>query len=451
MKRRYIIAITILFLSALSLLSEYYVRLIIKENRAVLRVLTAEKANIVRVKLESIINTNLNLTYGLIASIAVNQDFKKSEMDRLAEFVLQESNSIRNIALAPGNVIAYVSPYEENKKAIGLAYLENAEHRDSVLKMMKVKRKVVAGPVSLVQGGTGFIGRIPVYRDTEKTEYWGLASIVIDAECVYERSGLKDNVSGIEIALSGRDGSGECGDVFFGKEEIFNNDPVILTVQLGDDSWVLGAVPAGGWNDPESNRKILLARIGGITIALFLTLSFLILLLSNRTMQYYALYDPLTGLANRRLFRIVSQQLLNLSYRKNRILGILFLDLDDFKKVNDTYGHKTGDKVLVETSNRIKDSLRKSDIVCRHGGDEFVVILHDVDSRDNIEKIAGKILNSISQPLNLQGLIINLGVSIGISIYPEDGVSISDLLKKADSAMYCAKQRGKMSFHFYKQ
>ena len=124
MKRRYIIAITILFLSALVLLSEYYVRLVIKENRAVLRVLTAEKANIVRVKLESIINTNLNLTYGLIASIAVNQDFKKSEMDRLAEFVLQESNSIRNIALAPGNVITYVSPYEENKKAIGLSYLE---------------------------------------------------------------------------------------------------------------------------------------------------------------------------------------------------------------------------------------------------------------------------------------------------------------------------------------
>ncbi|MDX9800649.1 MAG: diguanylate cyclase [Spirochaetia bacterium] len=451
MKRRYIIAITLLFFSGLVFLSEYYVRLIVKENRTVIRSFTAEKANIVRVKLESIINTNLNLTFGLIANISVNPDFKKSEMDRLSEFVLQESNSIINISLAPGNVITYVSPYEENKKALGLSYLENEEQKNSVIRMMELRRKVLAGPVNLIQGGTGFIGRIPIYLDKDKTEYWGLASIVIDANCVYERSGMLDNGSGIQIALSGRDGSGEYGDVFFGKEEVFNDDPVILPVQLGEDSWILGAVPAGGWSDPAAAGKIITARIGGIIIALFLTGAFLSLLLSNRTMQYYALYDQLTGLANRRLFKIVSEQLLHLSYRKNKILALLFLDLDDFKNVNDNHGHKAGDRVLIETSNRIKDSLRKSDIVCRHGGDEFIVILHDVDSSDNIEKIAEKIINNISQPISIQNNIINIGVSIGISLYPEDGTTISDLLKKADSAMYTAKQSGKMSFRFYRE
>lgn len=151
-------------------------------------------------------------------------------------------------------------------------------------------------------------------------------------------------------------------------------------------------------------------------------------------------YDELTGLANRRLFMDRLQQSINLTLRKNLSFSLLFLDLDQFKTVNDTMGHSTGDEVLKEAANRLLSALRDSDVAARFGGDEFALLLPET-SREASVLVAEKIIKSLKNAYVFGEQLINLGVSIGIAVYPEDGNNCEALIKQADSAMYYAKKQ----------
>lgn len=158
-------------------------------------------------------------------------------------------------------------------------------------------------------------------------------------------------------------------------------------------------------------------------------------------MKYLANHDPLTGLPNRRLFSDRLTRGMKRLFRKTDQLnlGILLLDLNDFKNVNDRYGHQIGDQVLMMISDRLKIRLRQNDTVARIGGDEFVVILEGIDDEDIGMFVAKKLLEIISQPIEIENHQIVVTASIGISYYPIHGKEVDDLLKKADLAMYKAK------------
>ncbi len=158
--------------------------------------------------------------------------------------------------------------------------------------------------------------------------------------------------------------------------------------------------------------------------------------------------DKLTGLYNRRYFSEIVEQYLNLSKRENKNLGIAFLDLDNFKEINDTLGHNYGDKILQVISHRLKNVLRKSDIVARFGGDEFVIAFYDYKEIDDIDVIIQKILDNIKQPIKIEDEIFEMSASIGVALYPKDGDSAGQLIKNADAAMYTAKKK-KTSFEFF--
>jgi diguanylate cyclase (GGDEF)-like protein/PAS domain S-box-containing protein len=155
-----------------------------------------------------------------------------------------------------------------------------------------------------------------------------------------------------------------------------------------------------------------------------------------------ASYDNLTGLLNREVFFQYSSQQLKLIKRNNQAAAIIFIDLDQFKPVNDIYGHKAGDYVLVTIAERLKSNLRNSDIICRFGGDEFIVftLLDNVENDTRI--VADNILKIISTPILFNEIEIEIGCSIGISHYPKHGDTISELVKNADEAMYKAKNIG---------
>ncbi|HEY9702422.1 MAG TPA: CHASE2 domain-containing protein [Allocoleopsis sp.] len=170
---------------------------------------------------------------------------------------------------------------------------------------------------------------------------------------------------------------------------------------------------------------------------------------SEDQMRYLAYHDQLTGLPNRKQFYESLQMGMNKATENNNLLGLLFLDLDGFKQVNDGLGHDIGDILLKVVADRLKAVLRGSDIVCRLAGDEFTVILPKISKEQDAAKVAEKILFTLAEPFILEGNIVHITGSIGISIYPLDGLEMDLLIKNADSAMYVAKQAGKNRIELY--
>lgn len=161
-----------------------------------------------------------------------------------------------------------------------------------------------------------------------------------------------------------------------------------------------------------------------------------------------AYHDALTGLPNRYLLNDYVERAMSRARRRSKDLGIMFIDLDRFKMINDTMGHNLGDMVLQEVAKRLLKCVRRDDIVSRHGGDEFIILMEEID-RPEISKAAQRILKEISKPIHVGGREVYTTPSIGISMYPEDSMDVETLIKYADTAMYLAKDTGKNNYKFY--
>ncbi|MEH1769993.1 CHASE2 domain-containing protein [Nostoc sp.] len=170
--------------------------------------------------------------------------------------------------------------------------------------------------------------------------------------------------------------------------------------------------------------------------------------LKENHLRYLAYHDPLTGLSNRKFFAEQLYESLHWAQHNNLLLGLLFIDLDGFKQVNDNLGHETGDRLLMTVAGRLSNSLRASDTVSRLGGDEFTIILRAIPNVQIAAKVAEKILSSITKPIVLDGYTIRISASIGISVYPYNSQDSETLMKQADAAMYRAKRLGKNRYEF---
>ena len=171
---------------------------------------------------------------------------------------------------------------------------------------------------------------------------------------------------------------------------------------------------------------------------------------ATRRIEELAYSDPLTGLPNRVVLYERIDFSLGLCARERKSFAILFIDLDRFKHVNDSLGHAYGDKVLIEVASRIQACLRQSDTAARTGGDEFIVLLHDTDAL-GAEAMVQRVLGCLCAPITLDDLCLTVTSSIGIAVYPMDGLSKDELIKNADTAMYQVKERGRSSFRFYQR
>jgi diguanylate cyclase (GGDEF)-like protein/PAS domain S-box-containing protein len=170
---------------------------------------------------------------------------------------------------------------------------------------------------------------------------------------------------------------------------------------------------------------------------------------TERTIHYMAHHDALTGLPNRRLMQDRLNQAIMQARRLQKHVGLLFIDLDRFKLVNDTLGHDTGDYVLRDVAKRLSKVIRDGDTVSRDGGDEFVVVLPELEKADYAQVVAAKILTELAKPIEVAGHELTVTASIGIAHYPNDATDVQQLLKHADSAMYQAKDAGRNTARFY--
>lgn len=185
-------------------------------------------------------------------------------------------------------------------------------------------------------------------------------------------------------------------------------------------------------------------------------------LANERKLHKLAYFDSLTGLPNRQSFYESMERFLSLAKRGKYKAGVMFIDLDRFKRINDTLGHNFGDKVLMQVAERLRQSVRNSDFVGRNyevksfkneiarlGGDEFTVFLSHLDNADETANVTQRIIDSISQPITVDGYEVSVTPSIGIAMYPENGTTVQELMKHADVAMYQAKEGGRRTFKYY--
>ncbi len=171
--------------------------------------------------------------------------------------------------------------------------------------------------------------------------------------------------------------------------------------------------------------------------------------LAEERIRYMALHDPLTGLPNRQLLQDRLQHALAQGKRRSTLTAILYIDLDRFKDINDTYGHDAGDAVLGHTAERLAHCVREADTVARMGGDEFVIVLPELTKNEEAAEVAARVLATLARPVVMEDRSHVLGASIGIAVHPRDGAFPDEILRKADRAMYETKKAGGMGYRFY--
>jgi diguanylate cyclase (GGDEF)-like protein/PAS domain S-box-containing protein len=163
----------------------------------------------------------------------------------------------------------------------------------------------------------------------------------------------------------------------------------------------------------------------------------------EKVIEKLAYYDQLTGVANRALFDKFADRYLNRARENGTMLALMFVDVNEFKQINDTYGHNTGDKVMTRVASLLTESTRKNDIVCRYGGDEFLVLIPDIRERSDLPRIVARIYENKKRQIHQDGYEIRLSLSIGISLYPADGETIEALVEQADRFMYADKNESR--------
>ena len=247
--------------------AEHQNNLVYRQN---LRANVLADVSVIRAKLEGNVSSNLQLVQGFIATLSTEPEMTQERFNQLAGNLFKDHSQLRSVAVAPDLVITMTYPLEGNEAAIGLDYRANEAQRAAALRVTRSGEMVLAGPVNLVQGGRGFIGRFPVYVDTPDGEsFWGLVAAVIDVDQLYRDSGLLDETNGLEIGIIGRDALGEVGSQFYGDSDLFDRDPVVTEAILPSGSWMIGAVPRGGWLTTPPNAwqlRILTMLFGALIV-----------------------------------------------------------------------------------------------------------------------------------------------------------------------------------------
>jgi len=259
----------------------------INRARAQTQVLT--ELALIRAKLEGNINSSLQLVRGLVSVVATNPDLTRDEFDVLAGNLLEAQSQLRSVAIAPDMIVTMTYPLAGNEGAIGLNYRTNAAQRGAAMLARNSGKLVLAGPVNLVQGGRGFVGRFPVFVDSAHgPHFWGLVSAVIDVDQLYADSGLTDPTLDIEISLMGKDAVEQALPPFFGPD-LSAEAPVTAEVSMPYGSWTISAVPKGGWEAVLGGNWLLRLSIVGAGLLILVPIVITAHLVGERKLHFRAL------------------------------------------------------------------------------------------------------------------------------------------------------------------
>ncbi|WP_165311284.1 diguanylate cyclase domain-containing protein [Vibrio ziniensis] len=395
----------------------------------------ANNISLVRSNFEASIFMDTFLADSLATLITIDPDVAFKNWEVVASQLLKKSQHVRNVTASPNNVITYIYPLKGNEAAIGID-LSRVPEQNKAIQLAKQNQHVyIDGPVNLVQGGRGLIARYPIYSDFPYNKaYWGTVSVVIDYDALMKSSGIYD-IFDAEIAIRNITNTAK---MLYGEAELFDKPDIQQFINLPFGRWQLAAK----YKLTDSSHLLFIQR-AILTTAFFAILLiyalFFLVYKNYKIIHMAAMQDELTQLPNR---RYINELLRKMSSKRdnNAFFTLLSIDVNDFKYVNDNFGHDVGDRFLQFISIKLKENIRSTDTVARIGGDEFLIILQNVYQPEKVTNVIQSIKGKIeSESFFHKNKEIKPSLSIGYAIYNDKNTDIEALITKADHAMYLNK------------
>lgn len=403
-------------------------------------------------------------TEGITQLLGVDGSISTAHLRGMTDEAKANVLALRHVVLAPNDIISDVWPLQGNEILLGRDYRNMPDQYPMVRLSRVLGIPILTGPINLVQGGQALVYRHPVFQPSGSggTQYWGMVSVVVDIDALIRTMGV--NADGpLLLALRDRQNKPIWGD-----QHGFDMDPVTTGVEIPGGRWQLAGVPHGGWSaftllDSTVFALSLCATAVFLAFAVQMARSQRLMrkrnvelngqiserLQAEQRLAQLAHYDSITGLANRVLFRQRLVDSIEQVTQQQSCLGVMILDIDGFKTINDTLGHAMGDLLLRHATQRFLANVHADDTVARLGGDEFGFILQHLERPEDAIQVVGQLLRSLALPFDLNGNAALVTASIGVAICPLDGSNAEDLLRHADTAMYSAKESGRNDFRFY--
>lgn len=398
--------------------------------------LVLTQAGTVRAAVEEELYRTVNLGAALRAYVVAHPGLEDEDHIRVMLADLYEQGEhVHTFGLAPDEVITHVHPVEGNEAVLGVAYRDLPDQYPSVERARRTRTSVLTGPVELVQGGTGLANRTPVFLPDGT--YWGVVSLTLDVDSILEEVHRRTDDVPIAWALrtAGTDGVGSV--MIDGDPSLFRPGAVTSTFAVPDGTWEVAAVPQGG---AGTDWRALGLAVAVLVVSALLAGLFYRVVADRWTVLELSLHDPLTGLPNRRLLDERYELVVAQARRAGRPFSLVYLDLDQFKPVNDEYGHRAGDEVLARIAGRLAERVRTADTMARVGGDEFVALLPETDAL-GARALAQDLEATAAEPVEWSGHRVSVGASTGVATFPADGDDFDELVRIADDRMYVAKRQ----------
>ncbi len=357
-----------------------------------------------------------------------------------ADAVFNDFLDIVDITLAPGGIVGYRYPLSGNGMAERENLLEDGAQGvySDYSKMSGVS--VIMAPVTLPTGEYGIIIRKPIYTGDEVSDetFWGFASVTLKLSDFLSEVDIKGLAEGgYEYKLSGNNpitGENRVIMEYSEKELAAPVEAMISTV--GGGYWTIAISPMNNWmNLYEIIGSLLIAIIISTLAALFM-IAYMSMKANAKELEILSYRDALTNLNNPRSYQEHMHEL----SKKKLPYGLIFMDLNDFKQVNDTYGHEAGDALLNIVAKRLQNSIREKDKAFRIGGDEFVVVIHGTHDKKFYEGVIARMRQNVARDVTLSNVTLKVSISAGYARCPEDGTKFEDVVKKADDSMYYNKR-----------
>jgi diguanylate cyclase len=429
--------IALVIFAILIIATEFFVDNEIKNRETEKKLDTLAIAYTLQSRVDRELNALLFISGGLSSYLkAYHDELEPLKLNAILADLHSKSRHVRNLAIAIHYQVAYIYPTEGNEKVLQLNYLNVPEQLAKVEQAIATKAGVLDGPLTLYQGGQALVYRYPIFVNDQ---YWGIISTAINTSSFFAAAFSGGPAGRYEFAIRKIEESGVPGNIFYGDPNLFDNKDVVK---------VMGDVPNGKWEWAILNKAhyriastTLILRALGWLLSFIAALVVLMVLRERRQLAKDALHDELTGLANRRLLTDrIEQHLLALERNRDQTCSVFVLDLDGFKRINDTYGHQAGDAVLKAVAVRIEKEVRNQDTVARLGGDEYVIVLNHEKKSPLPNALKQRLSEVIRHPTEFHDHQLVVGASIGTATYPQDGATADELINAADAKMYLEKK-----------
>lgn len=408
----------------------------------------------IKAKLESAMKSHAMVLWSLHTNLLIEPDLSSRRFDSLAQGLLRHDTQLQGVAWIPAAVIDDDFETYFGIKIYGDGLDNLKPQMRKIRQAIDQQKLILSGPTKNALNRDSLFGFLPVF---EGDRLLGIVAAAIDHMAMLSYSGVDSPNLPDTIALRWLSPLGRSATVFYGREQVFDHSSVQLNVDLPYGRWLLAAdVDGDGWS--RFATRLAMAGILCVFVSLVLAIAAYAVARSYarreqaiESANYRANYDALTGLINRHFFASQLQQAINQHDRLQRKFCLMFIDLDYFKQVNDTWGHSAGDELLKEFANRLISFVRKSDVVARLAGDEFVVLTSDCENITKVDILANRILDHLSSAYDIKGKKLAITCSIGIAVYPDDGVTAEAILSHSDTAMYAAKKAGRNRVTFFNE